>query len=129
VDCFHACQRLYAVADMLVGYTEQERLSLIEHVKTYLWEGDVSAVIQVLQNLLKAHPSCKAFQDALTNYQNNCARMNYAHFRKQNYFTGGGPVENACKQIVSERLKRAGALMTINFLDSPRSSRANRLSR
>lgn len=38
VDWYHACQRLYAVADMLVGYTEWERLSWIEHVEGLLWE-------------------------------------------------------------------------------------------
>jgi hypothetical protein len=33
VDWYHACQRLYSVADMLVECTEQERLAWIEHVK------------------------------------------------------------------------------------------------
>ena len=48
VDWYHACQRLYAVADCLVGYSQQERLSWSEHVKTWLWEGEVLAVIQIL---------------------------------------------------------------------------------
>ena len=109
VDWYHACQRLYSVADTLAGYTEQGRLSWIEHVKTLLWEGDAFAVIQILRNLLNNHPDCETLQGALTYYENNQSRMDYAYFREQNFFIGSGPVESACKQIVSARLKRAGA--------------------
>lgn len=112
VDWYHACQRLYAVADNLVGFSQQKRSSWIEYAKTLLWEGEVSAIIQVLQNLRKKYPSCETIRDALTYYENNQTRMDYAHFRKQNYFIGSGPVESACKQIVSTRLKRAGARWT-----------------
>jgi hypothetical protein len=112
VDWYHACQRLYAVADMLVGYTEQKRYPWIEHMKGLLWEGDVAAVLQILQALLCEHPNCETIQDAITYYKNNQKRMDYALFRKQGYFIGSGSVESACKQIVSLRLKRAGARWT-----------------
>lgn len=128
VDWYHACQRLYAVADTLVGYAQQERLYWIEHVKTLLWEGDVSAVIQILQSLLKDHPSCETIQEALTYYENNQARMDYAHFREQSYFIGSGPVESACKQIVSSRLKRAGARWTKSGASAVAKARAAWLS-
>jgi len=128
VDWYHACQRLYAVADILVGYSQQKRSSWIEFVKTLLWEGDVSAVIQVLQSLRKKYPGCETIQDALTYYENNQTRMDYAHFRKQNYFIGSGPVESACKQIVSARLKRAGARWTRSGASAVAKARAAWLS-
>ena len=112
VDWYHACQRLYAVADTLVGYTDNERLSWIEHIKTLLWEGEVAAILQILQTLLREHPTSETIQDAITYYENNQKRMDYALFRKRGYFIGSGSVESACKQIVSLRLKRAGARWT-----------------
>ena len=97
------------MADILIECTEQERLSWIEHAKTLLWEGDVSAVIQILQTLSQNLPNCETLQDAITYYKNNQKRMDYDPFRKQGYLIGSGSVESACKQIVSLRLKRAGA--------------------
>ena len=128
VDWYHACQRLYSVADTLAGYTEQERLSWIEHVKTLLWEGDAFAVIQILRNLLNNHPDCETLQGALTYYENNQSRMDYAYFREQNFFIGSGPVESACKQIVSSRLKRAGARWTKSGASAVAKARAAWLS-
>ena len=52
-----------------------------------------------------AEPATKA----ATYFQNNLARMNYAHFRKQGYLIGSGTVESGCKQIGTMRLKRSGA--------------------
>jgi hypothetical protein len=109
VDWYHACQRLYTVADILFACTEQERLAWIEQVKDLLWEGEVDTVLQILQALSRKHPNCEIIQDAITYYKNNQKRMDYALFRKQDYFIGSGSVESACKQIVSLRLKRAGA--------------------
>jgi Uncharacterised protein family (UPF0236) len=128
VDWYHACQRLYAVADILAGYSEQERFAWIEYVKTLLWEGEVSAVIQILQNLHKDNPSCETLQDALTYYKNNQSRMDYAHFREQTYFIGSGPVESACKQIVASRLKRSGARWTKSGASAVAKARAAWLS-
>jgi Uncharacterised protein family (UPF0236) len=128
VDWYHACQRLYAVADMLVEGTQQERLSWIEQMKGLLWEGDVTAVLQILQALFREHPTAEIIQDAITYYKNNQKRMDYAHFRKQGYFIGSGSVESACKQIVSLRLKRAGARWTKSGASAVAKARAAWLS-
>lgn len=128
VDWYHACQRLYAVADMLVEYTQQEHVSWVEHVKDLLWEGDVATVLQILQASLQEHPNCETIQDAITYYTNNQKRMDYARFRKLDYFIGSGSVESACKQIVSLRLKRAGARWTKTGASAVAKARAAWLS-
>ena len=46
---------------------------------------------------------------ALTYFRNNANRMQYDKFREQAYMIGSGTVESGCKQIVTQRLKRAGA--------------------
>jgi hypothetical protein len=128
VDWYHACQRLYAVADVLVGCTEQERISWIEQVKDLLWEGDVDTVLRILRALSQKHHHCEIIQDAITYYKNNQDRMDYAHFRKMGYFIGSGSVESACKQIVSLRLKRAGARWTKTGASAVAKARAAWLS-
>jgi Uncharacterised protein family (UPF0236) len=128
VDWYHACQRLYAVADALVEYTEQERLSWIEQVTDLLWVGKVDTLLPILQTLFRKHPSCKTIQDAITYYKNNQTRMDYALFRKLGYFIGSGSVESACKQIVSLRLKRAGARWTKVGASAVAKARASWLS-
>lgn len=128
VDWYHACQRLYTVADMLVEYTQQELVSWVEHVKDLLWEGDVATVLQILQDSLQEHPNCETIQDAITYYTNNQKRMDYARFRKLDYFIGSGSVESACKQIVSLRLKRAGARWTKTGASAVAKARAAWLS-
>jgi len=128
VDWYHACQRFYAVADVLGEYTQQERLSWIEQVKGLLWEGDVTTVLQILQVLSQKHRNCEIIQDAITYYKNNQNRMDYAHFRKTGYFIGSGSVESACKQIVSLRLKRAGARWTKTGASAVAKARAAWLS-
>jgi hypothetical protein len=112
VDWYHACQRLYQVADVLASYSEQERLSWLETVKDLLWEGDVNTVLQILQELLGLYPDNEIILETITYYKNNHLRMDYARFRQLGYFIGSGSVESACKQIVSLRLKRAGARWT-----------------
>jgi len=128
VDWYHACQRLYAVADVLVGYTEQERCSWIEQIKGLLWEGDVATVLQILQALFRKHHDFEIIQEAITYYKNNQKRMDYAYFRKMGYFIGSGSVESACKQIVSLRLKRAGARWTKTGASAVAKARAAWLS-
>ena len=58
----------------------------------------------------EAHPQAQEeARKAISYYTNNQARMDYAAFRADGYMIGSGTVESGCKQIVSYRLKRAGA--------------------
>ena len=45
-------------------------------------------------------------------YGHNKERMRYREFREAGYLIGSGTVESACKQLISLRLKRAGARWT-----------------
>jgi hypothetical protein len=71
-----------------------------------MWEGDTLFVISACESL--ATKSEIAAQ-ALTYFRNNAHRMQYHKFREQGYMIGSGTVESGCKQIVTQRLKRAGA--------------------
>jgi hypothetical protein len=47
--------------------------------------------------------------DTLTYFTNNAARMRYEQYRAAGYLIGSSTVESSCKQIVTQRIKCAGA--------------------
>ncbi len=109
VDWYHASEYLHAVSQALdVSPPEQEAWQT--DMEELLWEGDVEAVMRTCQSLVEqvGEPARRL----LSYYGNNAERMRYGDFREAGYFIGSGTVESACKQIVSLRLKRAGARWT-----------------
>jgi hypothetical protein len=109
VDWYHAADRVKRVAQAACP-AERERAAWGETVTNDLWEGRVEAVIQAAEPLA---PRCEEAQDAVTYFTNNAHRMTYDQFRAAGYLIGSGTVESACKQIVTQRLKRPGAQWTV----------------
>jgi len=62
------------------------------------------------------------------NYSNNRHRMDYPTYRQKGYQIGSGTVESGCKQIVSHRLKVAGAIWNKDNAVKPAKARAALLS-
>jgi hypothetical protein len=105
VDWYHASEHLEKVAS-LAFTTREERQAWLAEVSEHLWQGRVTEVIAACQAL--ASRAEKIATEAQYFYQ-NAERMDYARFRAQGYAIGSGTVESACKQIVSQRLKKSGA--------------------
>jgi hypothetical protein len=106
VDWYHASQYLSAVAEAYPG-SKAQQAAWLEEMKTFLWEGQVTPILQACTELLQTVGV--AAQKLITYYTNNQERMRYADFRQAGYFIGSGTVESGCKQLFSMRLKRAGA--------------------
>jgi hypothetical protein len=105
VDWYHAADRLHRVAHAaFIQTVPRERW--LERTETDLWEGRVHAVIQACADL---GSQCAEAQEAMTYFTNNVGRMRYDQYRAAEYVIGSGTVESSCKQIVSQRLKCAGA--------------------
>lgn len=109
VDWMHAMAYLHAVAQAL-PWEEERQEAWLKDVASWLWEGEVEAVLQEVG--VWAAQVGEAAQQLLTYYTRNKERMRYGAFRAQGYWIGSGVVESACKQVVSTRLKRAGARWT-----------------
>ena len=105
VDWYHAADHLHRVAHAAFNQTTP-RERWLERTTADLWEGRVANVIQACADL---GPSCAEAQDAMTYFTNNRARMRYDQYRAAGYLIGSGTVESSCKQIVTQRLKCAGA--------------------
>lgn len=124
VDWYHAEERLEKAADDVFEQTEQAS-AWLEQVKEALWHGRTDYVIRACQRF--AHRSEKARQ-ATTYFRNNAHRMHYDRYREQGYLIGSGTVESGCKQIVTQRLKCAGAQWTVEGANLTAKARAAWLS-
>lgn len=108
VDWYHAEGYLKRVAEA-AWPDPTPRATWLQTATNHLWEGQVTLVIDSCQSLAAR---CAEARTAVTYFTTHAARMRYDHFRAQGYLIGSGTVESGCKQVVTERLKRAGAQWT-----------------
>lgn len=108
VDWYHACAYLAPIAKAAFSDPQQHD-DWIEQVKSALWNGQLDEVIAACQQHLNAQRADDPAQQAVTYYQNNRHRMDYAHYRALGYQIGSGSMESGCKQLGLARLKIAGA--------------------
>ena len=109
VDWFHATEYIAPIAKAAFS-AETEQQTWIDQVRTDLWEGKLDAVIAACERLTE-HPSAKEpASKAVTYFTNNQHRMDYPTYRAKGYQIGSGTIESGCKQLVSQRLKVAGAI-------------------
>jgi hypothetical protein len=105
VDWYHAVEHLEKIAAMTFG-PGLERQAWLEAATDALWNGQVQEVIRTCHDLAAQNASV---QGEASYFENNAERMDYARFRACGYAIGSGTVESACKQIVTQRLKKSGA--------------------
>lgn len=111
VDWYHAAEYLSPIAHAAFTDTEK-RDAWLEQARQLLWEGRIRDLINCCHDLLDHSEAAEAAQTAITYFQNNRHRMDYARLRAEGYQIGSGPIESGCKQIASLRLKRPGARWT-----------------
>jgi hypothetical protein len=113
VDWFHACEYLAPVAE--VAFKDPEKQAAwLQKVKADLWQGRLEAVIAACAACLKADREDDPAQKAVTYFENNKHRMDYAHYRQQGYQIGSGTIESAAKQIGLLRMKVPGAIWNLD---------------
>jgi len=108
LDWYHAVEYLTPIAQALFA-EEDTQSAWLTTMKEHLWHSRTQLVIELCTALADHATAAEPAATAATYFQNNLARMDYAHFRKQGYFIGSGTVESGCKQIGAMRLKRSGA--------------------
>ena len=113
VDWFHATEYIAPVATAALA-TEAQQQVWIKQVRTHLWDGDLEAVIAAFDRFTSHHRAAEAATKAVTYFTNNRHRMDYPTYRAKGYQIGSGTIESGCKQIVSQRLKVAGAIWNLD---------------
>jgi hypothetical protein len=109
VDWYHASQYLAPVAEAVYGRDTPQGREWLEQARSDLWEGHIQDLIRECQRLALIPAATEPAQNAVTYYQHNEKRMDYARLRSQGYLIGSGTIESGCKQIAGHRLKLAGA--------------------
>lgn len=108
VDWYHAAEYLSGVAQAAFDEEDAKR-QWLEATRGQLWQGEIEDVIascRAQEQNAKAKPWVER---AVSYFTNNKERMDYKRLREEGYQIGSGTVESACKQIGTQRLKRAGA--------------------
>ena len=108
VDWYHAEDRLKRIAGETFAMLE-EHDPWLKKITEDLWQGNIELVIEACQSLSKKSNLAK---QSVIYFSNNIERMRYAQFRAAGYLIGSGVIESACKQIVTQRLKLSGAILT-----------------
>jgi len=109
VDWFHATEYIAPVAKAAFN-DEQRQQTWITQVRTNLWDGDLDAVIAAFNRFTDHPKAADVAQKGVTYFTNNRHRMDYPTYRANGYQIGSGTIESGCKQIVTQRLKVAGAI-------------------
>jgi len=127
VDWFHATEYITPVASAAFTPEDQQQ-AWITQVRTDLWDGDLDAVIAAFDRFTDHHRAAEAATKAVTYFTNNRHRMDYPTYRAKGYQIGSGTIESGCKQIVSQRLKVAGAIWDLDNCIKTAKARAALLS-
>ena len=113
VDWFHATEYIAPVAN--TAFSDQDAREVwIKQVRAHLWEGEFDAVIAAFDRFVAHKQAGEAARKAVTYFTNNRHRMDYPTYRAKGYQIGSGTVESGCKQIVTQRLKVAGAIWDLD---------------
>jgi hypothetical protein len=109
VDWYHAAAYLKAIAEAAYEDNDAAGDAWLERARTQLWEGQIDQIIATCREHEEHTVAAPLVHKAISYYTNNRKRMDYGRLRKEGYQIGSGNVESACKQIGTQRLKRAGA--------------------
>lgn len=109
VDWYHATEHLGQVARAGFGEAAPEVRPWVEISECELWDGQVEAVLGMLDGLQPQGSQAREVMRKNRDYfSEHRERMRYDQFRQQGLFIGTGVVEGGtCKHMVG-RLKRAG---------------------
>ena len=109
VDWWHVVERLWLVANLVLGQGSKATAAWVAARKEELWEGQVAEVIAALRTLEPASEEGRAAVRLLDEYlRTHAERMRYREFHESGAPIGSGTVESACKNLVGSRLKRGG---------------------
>jgi hypothetical protein len=112
VDWRHAESHIWTAGNALHGEGTDACRVWVEPLKEHLWEGRTDVLLEELSGIYKSLRSA-AKREAIAGLQtyitNHKEQMAYDKFRAMGLDIGSGLIESACKTVVQQRLKLAGA--------------------
>jgi len=106
LDFWHASEHLWSMGKALFGEEDERVGPWVEVVKGRLRHGKIKEMIRQWGGLNARSP--ELFNQELTYFSNQSARMNYPAYRQKGYPIGSGSVESANRHVVGVRVKQSG---------------------
>ena len=132
LDIIHASEYLWDTATALLGETNQARTEWVAAKLDLVLEGQVSTVIETLEQEaacgLWSETQRKALERTLGYYRRNQSFMRYNEYLEQGWPIGTGVVEGACGHLVKDRMEQAGMRWTLDGTQAILNLRAVRLN-
>ena len=106
LDFWHASEHLWSMGKALFGEEDERVGPWVKVAKGRLRQGKIQEMIQHWTDLDAQSP--ELFNQDLTYFRNQSARMNYPAYRRKGYPIGSGSVESANRHVVGVRVKQSG---------------------
>ncbi len=115
LDWYHAMEHVWACGAALYGQGTAQSTRWVKQMETIMWEsGGVALLKRLRQFRRRRRENREALDDLIGYVEPNVARMDYPTHRAAGRKIGSGPIESACKQLVTARLKQAGMRWTVD---------------
>jgi len=110
IDWGHASERLWKVANAILGDGSQSAKVWAKQQEKRLWQGDTAQVISALHSLPWSEIQCADLDicHSPAYFEARQAKMHYDQFRQAGYPIGSGTVESGMNTVVHHRMKRQG---------------------
>lgn len=114
LDWYHAMEHVWACGAGLYGQGTAQSERWVKRMETIMWEAGGAALLKRLRQFQRRREPCEALADLIGYIEPNVTRMDYPRHRAAGRKVGSGPIESACKQLVTARLKQAGMRWTVD---------------
>jgi len=117
IDWYHAVEHLWAAAELVFGRRDtDEAKDQVEEWKHLLFDGNIEELATRMTSHVPGMKSevGKQLETGIEYFRRNRQRMQYRRFRAAGYPIGSGVIEGACKNLVQQRMKRAGMRWSVS---------------
>jgi hypothetical protein len=104
VDFYHAVEHLQEVAELMKGWSKQQRKQWVTKHRRLLRRGKIDDVIIAIETLI-GKSKAKNVRTELNYFVKNKERMRYERFKKLSLPIGSGAVESCIRRVVNLRMK------------------------
>lgn len=122
LDFIHADEKLWDVANSLLGEQAPERTPWVEQRTHQLLTGQTAQVVADLRQLEQAAQRTPTQRSTLTKvadyFEHNLPYMQYATYLAQGWPIASGVIEGACRHLVKDRCELSGMRWTPDGVES-----------
>jgi len=119
LDWYHASEHVWSCANEVYGEGAKQAAAWAKRMLGVLYEQGGRTLLERLRRWCRRRGKAPpGLRDLIRYVETNVERMDYPRYRKEGLPIGSGPVESACKRLVSGRLKGPGMRWNVAAADA-----------